>query len=53
MALPNQSRPHSPSGLEAAPVIRKETPQSEILIFSQHASSQMRQAALQAGARVI
>ncbi len=44
------SMPHL-SGLEAAPVIRKETPQSEILIFSQHEASQMRQAALQAGAR--
>src|SRR3989441_12521784 len=43
------SMPHL-SGLEAAPVIRKETPQSEILIFSQHEASQMRQAALQAGA---
>jgi len=51
MARPNRSRHRSPSGLEATPVIRKETPQSEIMIFSQHDASQMRQAALQAGAR--
>ena len=39
------------NGLEAARVIRKEVPQSEILILSQHEAAEMRPAALQAGAR--
>jgi len=39
------------NGLEAARVIRKEVPQSEILILSQHEATEMRPAALQAGAR--
>jgi PAS domain S-box-containing protein len=39
------------NGLEAARVIRKEVPHSEILILSQHEASEMRPAALQAGAR--
>jgi len=39
------------NGLEAASVIRKEVPESEILILSQHDPSQMRQTALAAGAR--
>jgi PAS domain S-box-containing protein len=39
------------NGLEAARVIRKEVPQSEILILSQHEAREMRPAALQAGAR--
>jgi len=39
------------NGLEAARVIRKEVPQSEILILSQYEATEMRPAALQAGAR--
>jgi PAS domain S-box-containing protein len=39
------------NGLEAARVIRKEVPQSQILILSQHEAREMRPAALQAGAR--
>ena len=39
------------NGLEAARLIRKEVPQSEILILSQHPASAMSQAALEAGAR--
>ena len=39
------------NGLEATRVIRKEVPQSEILIFSQHAAAEMRPVALQAGAK--
>jgi PAS domain S-box-containing protein len=39
------------NGLEAANVIRREVPESEILILSQHDPSQMRQTALAAGAR--
>src|SRR5215470_9007303 len=39
------------NGLEATRVIRKEVPQSEILIFSQHAAAEMRPVALQAGAQ--
>ena len=39
------------NGLEAAHVIRREVPESEILILSQHDPSQMRQTALAAGAR--
>ncbi len=44
------SMPHL-NGLEAARVIRKETPESEILILSQYDASEMVQAALEAGAR--
>ena len=39
------------NGLEAARIIRKEAPESEILILSQYDTSQMLQAALEAGAR--
>lgn len=39
------------NGLEAARVIHKEVPQSEILILSQHPASEMLQPALEAGAR--
>jgi DNA-binding NarL/FixJ family response regulator len=39
------------NGLEAARIIHKEMPQSEILILSQHTASEMLQAALAAGAR--
>ena len=39
------------NGLQAAHVIRREVPESEILILSQHDPSQMRQTALAAGAR--
>jgi DNA-binding NarL/FixJ family response regulator len=39
------------SGLEVAPVIRKEVPDCGILIVSQHAPAHMKSSALQAGAR--
>jgi PAS domain S-box-containing protein len=39
------------NGLEATRVIRREVPHSEILILSQHEATEMRPAALQAGAR--
>ncbi len=39
------------NGLEAARLIRKEVPQSEILILSQYEASEMLQPALEAGAR--
>ena len=44
------SMPHL-NGLDAARIIRKENPQSEILILSQHESSEVVRAALDAGAR--
>ncbi len=44
------SMPHL-SGLEAARLIRKEVPRTEILILSQHESSEVVNAALEAGAR--
>lgn len=39
------------SGLEAVPRIRKETPRSEVLILSRYEEREMRQKALEAGAR--
>jgi DNA-binding NarL/FixJ family response regulator len=39
------------SGLEAVPLIRKETPKSEVLILSRHEEREMRLKALEAGAR--
>jgi signal transduction histidine kinase/DNA-binding NarL/FixJ family response regulator len=39
------------TGLEAAPLIRRESPASEIVIVSQHDRAQMLPSALQAGAR--
>lgn len=39
------------NGLDAARIIRKENPESEILILSQHESSEVVRAALDAGAR--
>jgi len=44
------SMPHL-NGLEAARLIRKEVPQSEILILSQHDAKETMQAAMEAGAR--
>ena len=44
------SMPHL-NGLEAARVIHREVPQSEILILSQYAASEMLPVALEAGAR--
>ncbi|HET7440534.1 MAG TPA: response regulator [Terriglobales bacterium] len=44
------SMPHL-NGLDAARIIRKESPESEILILSQHESSEVVRAALEAGAR--
>jgi DNA-binding NarL/FixJ family response regulator len=39
------------SGLEAVPLIRKETPGSEVLILSRYEEREMRLKALEAGAR--
>jgi DNA-binding NarL/FixJ family response regulator len=39
------------SGLEAVPLIRKETPKSEVLILSRHEEQEIRLKALEAGAR--
>jgi DNA-binding NarL/FixJ family response regulator len=39
------------SGLEAIPVIRKETPRPEVLILSRHEEREMRDRAIEAGAR--
>jgi len=39
------------SGLEAVPVIRKETPGAEVLILSRHEEREIRLKALEAGAR--
>jgi DNA-binding NarL/FixJ family response regulator len=39
------------SGIEATPLIRKEVPQSEILIVSQHESPEIARLAIEAGAQ--